>query len=253
MDGDDNENGPALRTLDVHGDIFDSHLSEEIKKKIFEQCVKNTFQEMKRRGEGWGNMPQSMIAKIEEIVKRVDVPWQRILQKCVATASKMKMGYTFSRPNRTLHALGYGLRSYMNPEIMTIPNQRVTVMADISGSMSDRLLAQINEQLKYLHKQEHDIYVIYADTVIQREEIFKPQKGLVRYGSGGTCFIEACERARQLKADINIYFTDSGGSYPDLTQMPNPKKMIWAVTEEANMVPKGLGRVVLMIDPGDQI
>ena len=76
-----------------------------------------------------------------------------------------------------LHALGYGYKSHINPEYIINQGISITVMMDVSGSMSDRLIAQINKQMKYMYNLGHKIHVIYADTEINKEEEYNPRKG----------------------------------------------------------------------------
>ena len=194
-------------------------------------------------------MPAGYIDKIVEIANRIKIPWQQHLKKIVASASVPNITYSYERPNRMLTALGYGYKAHINPEPVISHGINITCIMDTSGSMSNELLAQIYEQIKYMHNLGHKITIIYADVDVQHIEVYSPFKPRRRHGRGGTSFVPACIQARKMNADFNIYFTDSAGDYPDLSEMPNPRKFVWCVTCENHMAPDGLGRIVKMVDP----
>ena len=176
--------------------------------------------------ESRGLMPAFFMSQVKKINTPPVISWQTVLKKYVGTIAANKRS-TRTRLNRR-QPNRFDLAGRMDDKVL-----KIVVALDTSGSVSDRMIAQIlNEIFAILAKRKHEITIIECDACIQRVYRAKTPADIQTKvaGRGGTWFtpvIEFVNEDRYFRDALLIYFTDGYGE----SKIPKPKtyRNIWVV------------------------
>ncbi|MDP4127545.1 MAG: VWA-like domain-containing protein [Bacillota bacterium] len=148
------------------------------------------------------------------------VDWRKQLAAVVRFAAADTTGavdYSYSRPSRRQGQVGNG--DVIFPS-MRCPVPSVAVVADTSGSISEKMLAQILAEISGILKslgQKEGIHVLAVDQAVEFcRRVFRPEQ-IKLAGGGGTDMgvgLEAAARLRPLP-QLGIVITDGHTPWPD--------------------------------------
>ncbi|MDN5358586.1 MAG: hypothetical protein PWP76_429 [Candidatus Diapherotrites archaeon] len=179
-------------------------------------------------------------AKPGEYVSDVAATGGRRNWRDVIAAFMRRISYrntSYSRPQKRLLYRDIVMPGY------TRGRAKLAVILDTSGSIRDEMLSQfLCEVLRMMKANDVEGYLITADVKVHDVmKLSDVKSAMSMSGRGGTSFVEALEKAEQLRVDGIIYFTDLYGRFPDW----EPKTpAIWAVPEEGSDENPPFGKVV---------
>lgn len=215
------------------GDPVDDHSTwgeSTENKEIAEGLVRDAANKA-QAATGVGNMSAHLLREIADMNK-ASVNWQREMRQFATSALRYDFEKTRNRRNRR-----YGV---VQPGRRKKPMLKIAVCLDSSGSVSDDSFTQFFAEVAEIHKMGIEIVVIDADSGVAAVYDFDPKKPHKRYGSGGTAYSPAINKAVELKVDAIIYCGDMDAS--DTPSCPGVPFM-WAVVGTQNP-PGNFGRVV---------
>ena len=136
------------------------------------------------------------------------------------------------------------------PGIRIRRKQRLAVVIDTSGSISETVLEVFFREIHGIWRNDADVIVIECDAAVQRTYPYKGETPKAVEGGGGTAFDPALAWVRDPRNgpfDACIYLTDGCAGEPDVrTRCP----LLWVVTADGNVGPHlRSGRVIQL--PGD--
>lgn len=222
VDGNGNAYSQDGRFWDGHGIWSESDAaSPEQVRDIVRQAVVDAYQRLSRSN---GSVPGNLKVIIEEWLKPT-INWKQQLRQFVAQAIRSNRRYTWKRPSRRFPELQGTKKEYQ---------LKLLIAGDSSASVSDREYAQFWAEIKRIHALGNvDITYMEVDTEIQRLEKFSRKTEPEVHGRGGTDlrvpFRWAEEQRPQDRPDAIIYFTDTGGPYPEKQTFPT----LWVVPDDA--------------------
>ncbi|WP_242966949.1 VWA-like domain-containing protein [Desulfosporosinus sp. FKA] len=148
------------------------------------------------------------------------VDWRKQLAAAIRFAAADTTGatdYSYCRPSRRHGLMGKG--NVIFPSLRC-PLPSVAVVADTSGSMSEKMLSQalaeISGILRFLAQKEK-IYVLAVDQTVEFcRRVFRPEQ-IQLTGGGGTDMRVGLEAAARLKPlpQLGIVITDGQTPWPD--------------------------------------
>lgn len=180
---------------------------------------------------GAGSVPGDLQGIVDKLLSNT-LNWRAILRRFVANAEEYVTTSTRHRRNRR-----YGIA---HPGWRSDPILNVVVCTDSSGSVGDDEYTAFCAEIDAIHRAGTQITWIQADCQIQKVEKWKRGTAKVRSGYGGTAYSPALEKAKELRADVIIYFGDM-----DAADRPaNPGiPVLWA-TVRGGKPPASFGKVV---------
>jgi hypothetical protein len=200
-----------------------------------------------------GDGQHSMLRSLGADLPRSRTPWEQTLRVRLARGLSMRPELSWSRPSRSwLANQGRNRAGHRMPfEPGTVSTRRVprlTVIADVSGSIDDALLERFVREIEAIARRaEAGLVLVIGDDRVRRIERFEPGKvrlsTLAVQGRGGTDFTPLLEAADAARPDIGVVLTDLDGPARFRPRWP----VIWAVPEgAAGMVEAPFGRVVVI-------
>jgi predicted metal-dependent peptidase len=207
-----------------------------------------------------GNIPGNLKELIGNCLLPPEIPYYMIIKKLIrgSRLAKYKMAYTKINRKRTYLFLTGSKKGL--PSISPFPGKQkdttfnISLISDTSGSMSKK---DIEESLKGVKNIiENDRYckttVIQIDTQIRKEYVVKKIKDIdfEATGRGGTRLEPALLRAKELKTDVTLCFTDGGcDNINNIDRKLLPKKIIWVLTKDGitDMINK-VGHIIRLRD-----
>jgi predicted metal-dependent peptidase len=218
--------------VDDHSKWAESTGNEEVAKGIVRETANKAQQ-----ATGVGHMPEHMMREIMEMNK-ASVNWKRELRQFFVNSLKFDFERTRNRRNRR-----YGI---IQPGRRKKPRLSVAICVDSSGSVYDEAFTQFFAEIDAIYDMGVDITVIDADCGVAAVYKYEPRKPIKRYGSGGTAYIPAITKAKELEVDGIIYAGDMDSS--DVPENPGVP-FLWAVVGEQNP-PADFGKVVrIKVEP----
>lgn len=182
-------------------------------------------QQAARLAQSQGRLPGAL-QRFAQDAAAPRVNWRSVLHRFVSQAAAAD--YTWTRPSARYIPSGLYLPSLRNEELGPI-----VVVVDTSGSVDQVLLDQFAAELTAIvdELQPARVHVMYADSEVQRTDVFEREDPIVfdAVGGGGTAFapaIEAAERLDEQPACL-VYLTDLMGRFP--AQAPD-FPVLWAST-----------------------
>jgi len=229
---------------DVKNEVTDlSSLSRKIDHhtmNIIRESVKNFNQQR-------GRLPAGIEDLIRQALRPPEAPYYQIIRRYVRAARISKFKRSFTRINRKrtyVFALNESNKNI--PVISPFPGKTrdftfyVCIVIDTSGSMSrEAILEGLSGVKNIIENDKHcKIVVIECDAKVQKEYTVKKLRDIQFNikGRGGTELYPGLERARELKCDVVLGFTD--GFCDNINRYPRkslPKKMIWVVPQHGSI------------------
>lgn len=174
-----------------------------------------------------GLYPLEYVRVIKELLEP-EIDWRRYASLFVGSVLSNLRHPTWLRPNRREIPYIRGSKRQLRA--------RIVVGLDTSGSISDDELTRFVSELRgILRTYETEFYVVPCDAVaydpVEVGSLTDINK-LIRQikGGGGTLFMPVIEKARELRADGIIYFTD--GYNADKLPEEEPIRTLWILTED---------------------
>lgn len=240
---------PVRVKLDVPGDLDHQDTKEDgedTNEEVTSEQWSNRLERMR------GSDPGGFLTHFRGLLpKPSKIGWPVLLRRYMTNWSvRYQSEYTFSRLHRrSLTGVVPYILPSLRPQIGLTP---VTVVFDTSGSISDNELFQFTAEVDKMRADfdmELEMWVIMADCRVQ--EVAKLPEGsslksfLLRNkihfkGRGGTSFIPALTKARELGTKLCIYFTDLEG---DWGEKPKGMDVIWVVVGNPHIQPD-FGKIV---------
>lgn len=221
------EKGAGLETSDDHSTWDESTENREVAEAVIRDTANKA-----QAATGVGNMPEGMLREIANMNKAT-VNWRRQLHQAATSAQRYLFERTRNRRNRR-----YGI---IQPGRKKKPKLKIITIGDSSGSVCDEAYAQYFAEIGEIQKAtDADIFVIDADCEVQDMYEYDPKKVVKRTGYGGTAYQPAISKAKELGADLIIYFGDMDAA--DVPVDPGIP-FIWAVVGQQNP-PGNFGKVV---------
>ena len=218
-DENDDDIGDGGIGYDV-GDIVDENgqpLDESQIHQLEVQAKIETIQSAKVAKQT-GKIPASIERIVEEMINVV-TPWHEKLERYMT--SKVKDGYSWTRPNRRF--VGQGL--YLPGYDYTPRMGELVLAVDTSGSLSSKELAYFNGHINRIVDTclPEKVTVIYCDSDIGGTQEYTPDDlpiALKPVGGGGTSFAPVFDWITKYAGEIEclIYFTDGWGDQDDLDE-----------------------------------
>lgn len=205
-----------------------------------------------KENQGRGSVPDSLQEVLDWEDKEAIVPWRSLLANSLRkTAGRIITGqadFSMRRPSRRSLVRATPRPGLVDHQIT------VVIIEDTSGSMGhEQLLAGRVEACSVLTQLNiSQAYYLAADADVSdmRTIRLRDIPTLPVTGRGGTNFapaLAACERLRNPKPDIVIYFTDGDGYAPE--QPPKGFEVIWCIVPSPwQTMPARWGTTVIMSD-----
>lgn len=192
---------------------------------------------------GWDLLPAEIRTELEVIAQRrkPQVDWKRTLRLFASSGYRTEVVPTHRRMSKRFGTF---------PGIRIRRKQRLAVVIDTSGSISETVLEVFFREIHGIWRNDADVIVIECDAAVQRTYPYKGETPKAVEGGGGTAFDPALAWVRDPRNgpfDACIYLTDGCAGEPDVrTRCP----LLWVVTADGNVGPHlKSGRVIQL--PGD--
>ena len=234
-DGKNTDNLPEQTESDKGQENKDNEMMEELieqTQKIFRDWTSN-----------WGDTQSGELRAIGEINKSVDMSWDLILSRRIASCIKLACEERWAPPNRKI--------AYLYPDVLLPADIEVEqvllsiLMAiDASGSILPCVLDKFVAIARSIPKNRVQLIAISFDTGIYPVDIWAKAPKIL--GGGGTSFNAIDVFARQMNKypDLVVVLTDGFASHPTILY---PERWFWLITEQGN--PKnieGIGRNLMI-------
>jgi len=199
---------------------------DEHKERVIGNIVKATMQA--QMSNEYGSVP----GHIKRIVKDVvapSLPWQQILAN--AMNAYTRNDYSLRRPNKKY------VPDFYLPTLHSETLEHIICAKDVSGSITDNELAQIDAEERYIWDTLHPTTMrsITFDTKIRQNTIYEQGDTLpasILTGGGGTNVKPILKYVREEDPKITLIFTDGFFAKPDLAEITND--IYWIVKGNKN-------------------
>jgi len=197
--------------------------------KITDNILKATIQ-ADALGEP-GSVPGNIRRFVQSVVSP-ELPWQHILQNHMNAYNHAD--YSMHRPNRRY------LPEFYLPSQLSESMGHMISAKDVSGSISDRLLAECDAEEKYVWDTLKPVSMrcITFDTEIHMNQVFNQGDTLpdsVLEGGGGTDVHPVLKYIMDEDPVVALIFTDGGFSMPDFGDTPTD--IYWVIKGNRNFKP----------------
>lgn len=176
----------------------------------------------------WGSVSDGLRSYLGEIAlyKPQKVDWKKALKIFVASSQKSYLKNTVSRVSKR-----YGT----TPGIKIKHRNRLCVVIDTSGSLSDTDLVEYFHEIYHIWKQGCEVMIVECDVEIQRTYAYKGKLPSFAQGRGGTSFdAPIVYNNNVFKGDALIYFTDGLAPSPSVKSRVPIFWLIYNNTELTN-------------------
>jgi hypothetical protein len=182
---------------------------------------------------------QALVRGLLADLPRTRTPWEHVLRAHLGRALSRRVALNWSRPSRAWLAnrgrAGPGGTGRMPWEPGTTASRRVprlVVVADVSGSVDDALLARFAREIVSLTRRlEAPWTLVVGDDAVRTVRHFEPGRGdfgeLPVRGGGGTDFTPLLQEAARHRPDLIVVLTDLDGPARERPRCP----VLWAVPE----------------------
>ncbi len=180
---------------------------------------------------GWGALPNSLRDLITAAIARraPKLDWKRALRLFSASSRRTRLMGTWQRQSRRYHTI---------PGIKVKRFQRMAVVVDTSGSISDHDLSEFFAEIHGMWRQGAEVQVIECDAAVQHVFDYRGRLPTKVGGRGGTNFDPAFQylhdNRRKGSWDGCVYLTD--GVAPEPKVRP-PCKLLWVIVGSGNLGP----------------
>lgn len=235
--------------LDGEDDPWKS-VSEGTSDLGIKEIIKNAFKDAKMRGD----VPGEMGGYVDALLAPAKIDWKHEVKKFTSTAGNVVAKTTMSKRSKRFGTF---------PATKITRTQRIAIIADSSGSVSDEEFVAFFSELRGLLQANVQIIFIQADAGVDQVDIYNKrlpeQMRINRQGYGGTAFGPALKFVRTQgrghakfkpigRVDGTIYMTDGYAPAPKHNDYPMGK-MMWITTQKSvnTMKSEGFeGHIVLL-------
>lgn len=208
-----------------------------------QEIIKDSLKNFQRKR---GLLPGYISELIDNALAPPKVPYYQIIRKYVKGSRLSKFKRAFSKVNRK-RTYVFSIGDDKNvPEISPFPGRtrdfsfNIVVLIDTSGSMSpDDIKEGLSGIKNIIESDRHTkTTVIENDTQVGKEYEVKRVRDIdfKVTGRGGTELRPGLERAREIKPDVCLAFTD--GYCDDINTVPRkwlPRKIIWVIQKDGTI------------------
>ena len=208
-----------------------------------DQHVQNIIREsVKSFNKDRGSIPAHIAALIDGALAPPKAPYYQIIRKLIRGSRYSKFIRSPTKINRKRTYVFTLKDNKCIPQISPFPGKTrdmtfdIVVLLDTSGSMGDEDIREGLSGVKNIIEKDRHCFttVLEVDACVEKEYEVKRIRDIefdVK-GRGGTTLRPGLERARQLRCDVCLAFTD--GFTEDINNIPRkflPKKLIWVINE----------------------
>lgn len=214
------------------------------------EIIKNALNDAKMRGD----IPGEMQSFVDAFLTPPKIDWKSEVRKFTSLTGNIQAKTTMTRRSK---------RTGTFPATRIVKTQKIAIIADSSGSVSDDEFVAFFSEMRGLLKENCIIIFIQADAQVDQVDTYKKnlpdELKINREGYGGTAFGPALRFVRDQgmdskfdkigKVDGVIYMTDGYANAPDHEDYPSGTKMMWITTRKPvnKMESEGfLGKIVLL-------
>lgn len=220
-----------------------SEFSETLRQTLEDQIEKAIVDSREKTPHNlWGNMPGIIQQEITAVEKKRQptVDWKHVLRLFTSGSYRTKLIETRRKPSK---------RFGTYPGLRTKRLQRICVVVDTSGSISNDEFVNFFNEIQYIWKTGATILVIECDAKVQNSYLYNGKMPVLRSGGGGTDFDPAFKWLidnNHHTYDACIYLTDGLGPKPKFRP---PCPLLWLITKNgADISDFGNGRIIKMGD-----
>jgi len=205
---------------------------------IRDQMVKRLVDEAVKHVQG--NIPGNLEEYIQQLLAPAKIPWHQYLRQFVGYSKKVRRTSTRFKPNRRF-GISFPGRKYENMN-------RLLVVLDTSGSISEEMLQYFFSELLAICKKEIEVIVAEVDYDLQHTYTVDKLTDIQYkvHGRGGTRFDPGFEYAVKHRIKDVVYFTDLEGSVRD--KWGSLVRTLWVVPKEKNIRRMPFGKVISIED-----
>jgi len=201
-----------------------STLSDSMERDIARALIKNVIEKNEGKFQGLGN------AEIDRIVKerlKTEYNFKSLFQNSVKKTLRDETKKSWKKISRRMAGIIKGEKKSNIPKVLLV--------VDTSGSINDKVLAQINWQIDYLSKY-YSFTVVWGDEKLEgHEDIKKGKKVNIEFsGGGGTNLNFYYDIQKKENFDLIIFDTD--GLIPPLPRDCTAKKLFCIYGEYSRQV-----------------
>lgn len=214
------------------------------------EIIKSAFRDAKMRGD----VPGGLGDYVDALLAPAKIDWRHEVKKFTATAGNVVAKTTMTRRSKRFGTF---------PATKISRTQRLAIIADSSGSVSDAEFVAFFSELRGILQSNVQIIFIQADADVDQIDIYDKrlpeQMRINRMGYGGTAFGPALRFVRTQgrqqskykpigRVDGTIYMTDGYAPAPKHDDYPMGK-MMWITTQKPvdKMKSEGFeGHIVLL-------
>jgi len=187
---------------DAEGGAKESHKDwkdfDESFDKIIDAAIKDKVKQSVRRA---GNIPGEAKELVDAILKEPTIPWQHLVKMFSNRVLSSTRSCSWKRKNRRTSC------EYIPGKKRNWETDLVLII-DVSGSVSAEDFIEFKSEIKQIFSLVKSLVIIMVDGKIQAEYTLRNIDQIELIGRGGTCFIPALERAKELNPGGIIFFTD---------------------------------------------
>lgn len=179
-----------------------------------------------------GSVPMG-VRRFVEGMTSPQKPWQDILQQHMTDFANGD--YSMSRPNRRYMQAGLYLPTMRSPSL-----GHMIISTDTSISMEDWMLAEINEESRYIWDtlKPRSCRHISFDTKLHTNHVYETgdyMDDLNLSGGGGTNVLPVIDYIREEDPVLSLIFTDGYFRMPDLDDLPGA--LFWCIYDNPTFNP----------------
>jgi hypothetical protein len=186
---------------------------------------------------------QALVRVLLADLPRTHTPWEHVLRAQLGQALARRPELSWSRPSRAWLANRgrAGAHGRLPWEPGTSASRRVprlVVVADVSGSIEEALLARFGREIVALTRRLQAPWtLVVGDDAVREVRHFEPGRGdftrLAAAGGGGTDFTPLLQEAARHGPDLIVVLTDLDGPARERPRCP----VLWAVVDTPGSVP----------------
>jgi predicted metal-dependent peptidase len=186
-----------------------------------------------------GRLPAHIAELIDKNLAPPKAPYYQIIRKLVRGSRLSKFKRSPTRINRK-RTYAFYLKDLDLPQMSPFPGKQrdftfdIVILLDTSGSMSDNDVKEGLSGVKNILEKDRHCYttILEVDDGVEKEYVCKRVHDIqfTIKGRGGTTLGPGLERARELRCDVCLVFTD--GFTENINMIPRkklPKKIIWVI------------------------
>jgi predicted metal-dependent peptidase len=239
VDNDEGDNGD--QTIDDHSSWkkISGADANTIARKIENFTTELVKESVKTFNKNRGNLPSHIQQLIDDVLGPPKLPYYQIIRKLVKGTRLSKFKNSSTRINRK-RTYVFAMNEMNIPEISPFPGRvrdftfSIVIIIDTSGSVNKKQLLEALSGIKNIIENDRHCKttVLEVDVIVQKEYKVKRISDIdckVK-GRGGTTLYPVFERARDLKPDIVLCFTDGYcENFNVMGRASLPKKILWII------------------------